>query len=95
MRIKEFLGGLMGTSLSALGTALQVNEVLQTISLIITICGGLVSLVVVPLLSWYSKAKKDGKITSEELEEGAKIVGDGLKKTQDVIEEKKGGEKNG
>ena len=93
MNGKELLGGLTGTSLSALGTALQVNEVLQTISLIITILGALVSFVAVPLLSWYSKAKKDGKITTEELIEGAKIVSDGAKKTQDVIEEKKGGKK--
>ena len=89
----ELIGGLAGTSLSALGTALQVNEVLQTISLIITIFGALVSFVVVPLLSWYSKVKKDGKITTEELSEGAQIVSDGVKKTQDAIEEKKGGKK--
>ena len=89
----ELIGGLAGTSLSALGTALQVTEVLQTISLIITIFGALVSFVVVPLLSWYSKVKKDGKITTEELSEGAQIVSDGVKKTQDAIEEKKGGKK--
>lgn len=93
MNGKEFAGGVIGTTLSAVGTALQVNEVLQTISLIITILGGFVSLVLIPLLNWYRNAKKDGKITSEELKEGAQIVSDGLKKTQETIDEKKGGKK--
>lgn len=89
----ELIVGGFGTGLAVLGTATQINEVLQTISLIITILGALVSFVVVPLLSWYRNAKKDGKITSEELEEGANIVSDGVKKTQNTIEEKKGGKK--
>lgn len=66
----ELIGGLVGTSTSAVGTALQTNDVLQTISLIITILGGIVSLIVIPILTWYKNAKKDGKITQEEIDEG-------------------------
>ena len=77
MNGKEFAGGIIGTSLSAVGTALQVNEVLQTISLIITILGGIISLVVVPLLNWYKHAKKDGKIDVDEMAEASKIVQEG------------------
>lgn len=77
MRNEVLLGGA-GTALSAVGTALQVNEILQTISLVITIVGGLVSLVVVPLLTWYKNAKKDGKIDAEEIAEAAKIAKDGI-----------------
>ena len=92
MDSKEFAGGIFGTSLSALGTALQVNELLQTISLIITILGGVVSLVVIPLLNWRRKAKRDGKIDLDELNEAAKIVQDGANKLKEQIEnEKKGG----
>ena len=86
MNGKEFAGGVIGTSLSAVGTALQVNEVLQTISLIITILGGLVSLVLIPLLNWYRNAKKDGKIDVKELTEAAKIVEDGTNKIKSQVE---------
>lgn len=88
MKNEVLLGGA-GTALSAVGTALQVNEILQTISLVITIVGGLVSLVVVPLLTWYKNAKKDGKIDAEEIAEAAKIAKDG------IDELTKGNEKDG
>lgn len=88
MNGKEFAGGVIGTSLSAVGTALQVNEVLQTISLVITILGGLVSLVLIPLLNWYRNAKKDGKIDVDEVKDAAKIVEDGTKQIKSQIEGK-------
>lgn len=42
----ELIAGGIGTGLGVLGTATQLNEVLQTISLIITILGALVSFVI-------------------------------------------------
>ena len=78
--------GSVGAALSILGTATQVNEVLRTISLIITILGGIMSFIVVPLLNWYKNAKKDGKIDVDELTDGAKILNEGLQKTQKGIE---------
>ena len=86
MNGKEFAGGVIGTSLSAVGTALQFNEVLQTISLVITILGGLVSLVLIPLLNWYRNAHKDGKIDVDEVKDAAKIVEDGTKKIKSQVE---------
>ncbi len=87
---KELITGAVGTTLGVVGTATQTNEVLQTISLIITIIGAVISMIVVPILSWYIKAKKDGKITPEELKEGAEVLKDGLDKTNDEINKKKG-----
>lgn len=87
---KELITGAVGTTLGVVGTATQTNEVLQTISLIITIIGAIISMIVVPILSWYIKAKKDGKITPEELKEGAEILKDVLDKTNDEINKKKG-----
>ena len=104
MNAKEFTGGIIGTSLSALGTALQVNELLQTISLVITIVGGIVSLIVVPLLTWYKNAKKDGKIEPKEIKEAAKIMQEGVNKIKSQVEDedqreeikkKKGNSKHG
>ena len=85
----EFLGGGIGAALGIVGTATQTNEVLQTISLIITIIGAIISMIVVPLLSWYLKAKKDGKITAEEIKEGAETLKDGLDGVNDTIKQEK------
>ena len=85
--------GVCGTILSATGTATQTNEVLQTVSLVITIIGAIVSFIVIPVLNWYHNAKKDGKITSDEVKDGIEIAKDGIEKTQDII--KKGNKDNG
>lgn len=91
----ELIGGSIGTALSAVGTGLQTNDVLQTISLIITIIGGLITFIIVPLLTWYKNAKKDGKIDADELEEGVKIVIDGSEKIKGQVEDKKDDKKEG
>lgn len=88
---KELFAGGLGTSLSCLGTAMQTNEVLQTISLVITIVGGIISLIVVPLVNWYRQAKQDGTITSDEIKEGIDIATNGVKEVIDKAEDKKKG----
>lgn len=85
----ELITGSIGTTLSAVGTATQTNEVLQTISLVITIIGALITFIIVPLLNWYKKAKEDGKITKEEIKEGIKIVSEGSQQVKDKVEEVK------
>lgn len=89
----ELIGGGVGTGLSAIGTALQTNEVLQTISLIITILGGLLTFIIMPLINWYKTAKKDGKIDSKEIKEGIEIVNTGIEKIHEGIDDKKEGKK--
>lgn len=83
----ELIAGGVGTALGAVGTATQTNEVLETISLIITIIGALFSFVIVPLINWHRSAKKDGKITLDELEEASKIAKDGLSQIVDKRDE--------
>lgn len=87
----ELLGGAIGTSISAIGTATQTNDKLQTISLVITIIGGVITFVVIPLLNWYKNAKKDGKIDKEEIKEAGKIVVNGSQSVKEQIEEQKKG----
>ena len=87
----ELIGGSIGTALSAVGTGLQTNDVLQTISLIITIIGGLITFIIVPLLTWWKNAKKDGKIDKDEIEDAIDIVVDGSEKIKGEVEEKKEG----
>ena len=86
---KEIITGSVGTILSAVGTATQTNEILQTISLIITILGALFTYIIVPLIVWYKKSNKDGTITKDEIEDGIKIVKDGSKKVKEKINSKK------
>lgn len=88
----ELLTGSVGTAISAVGTATQTNEVLQTISLVITILGGIITFIVVPLINWYTKAKKDGKIDKDELKDGVNIIIDGSKDVKEVIDDKKKGQ---
>ena len=87
----ELIGGSIGTALSALGTALQTNEILETISLVITIIGGVITFIVVPILNWYRNAKKDGKIDKDELKDGVDIIIEGSEKLKDEIDKGKEG----
>ena len=76
----EIIVGSTGTALSVIGTATQTNEILQTISLIITITGALITYIGIPLFAWYKKSKADGKITKEEIKEGIDIAKNGAEK---------------
>lgn len=90
MNTKELAGGIVGTTLSAIGTATQTQEILQIVSLVITILGGVISFIVIPILNWYHKAKQDGKITIDEIKEGAETLEDGIEKLDDKINGKEG-----
>lgn len=88
----SIITGTIGTSLSAVGTAIQTNDILETISIIITIIGGIITFIIVPLVSWYKKSKQDGKIDNEELKDSVNIIADGSNKIKNEInkENKKG-----
>lgn len=91
--LKTFISATLGITLGAVGTVTQTNETLETISLVITIIGAIISFIVCPLISWYRKAKKDGHIDSEEIEELTKDITKGLNEVGDALEEHKKGEK--
>lgn len=90
-KLGEITGCAVGTSTSAIGTALQPNQVLQTISLVLTIIGTIIT-IASALYMWFKKAKEDGKITKDEIEEGAKIIQDGIKDIKDALDDKKKGD---
>lgn len=68
----------IGTALSVTGVATATTEILQIISLIVTIIGAVISFIVLPLWTWYCNAKKDGKITVDELKDATDIVKNGI-----------------
>ena len=63
---KEVIGAIVGTSVSATGTAMQTSEVLQIISLVLTILGSVIT-ITMAVINWWKKAKVDGKIEKEEV----------------------------
>lgn len=64
--------GIVGTSVGAVGASMSVNELQAIISIVITILGFLISVVVpaiVRVVMKIKKAKEDGVITNEEKKE--------------------------
>ena len=84
---KEVIGGIVGTSVSAVGTGMQTNELLQTISLILTILGTIIT-ISMALVNWWKNAKKDGKITKDEIKDAVDIIKDGAESIQDTLKDK-------
>ena len=84
---KNVVGAMCGTIMSAVGTGLQTNEVLQTISLILTIIGTIIT-IVMAIINWWKKAKKDDKISSDEINEGLDIIKNGVEDLNDIIKDK-------
>ena len=91
--LKSFISATIGATLGAVGTATQTNETLETISLIVTIIGAILSFIVCPLLSWFNRAKKDGHIDSEEIEQLTKDISKGLNEIGDALDDRKKGDK--
>lgn len=85
--------GTIGTVLSAIGTGLQTNEVLETISLVITIIGGVITFIITPLINWYNKSKVDNKIDTNEIQEAIKIISNGSEKIKDQVDNNEKGKK--
>ena len=60
--------GFTGSGISTVLTITQTNEVFQTVQLIFSILAFLVT-IAYTVWKWYKKAKQDGKITPQEVEE--------------------------
>ena len=84
---KEVVGGIVGTGVTAVGTGLQTNEVLQAISIILTIIGTLIT-IAMALTNWWKNAKKDGKITKDEINDGVDIIVGGVEDIKDKLNDK-------
>ena len=86
--------GSIGTALSAIGTTLQTNEVLETISLVITIIGGVITFIITPLINWYNKSKtNDNKIDIDEVQEAIEIISRGSEKIKEQVDNNEKGKK--
>ena len=91
--------GLLGTAISATGASLSVTDLQAIISIIVTIAGFVIS-VLIPLLFKLAvkikAAKEDGKVDKEEMKDilstGQEILEE-TKKVIDKIDDKSAGDK--
>ena len=72
MDMKE-IGSVAGNGLTYVLAALQQNEALQIIEFVLS---AVLTVVILAyrLWKWFKEAKKDGKITKDELDEAGKII---------------------
>ena len=91
--------GLVGTAISATGASLSVTDLQAIISIIVTIAGFIISVLIplgIKLVNKIKAAKADGKVDKEEMKDiistGQEIL-DETKKVIDEVNDKNAGDK--
>lgn len=79
---------IVGITFQSLLTIAQTDEIFRIISLVLTIISAVVVLAR-NIYEWYIKAKKDGKITAEEIKQGTDIIIDAVQKVNNAIDKNK------
>lgn len=79
----------IGCGTGVILTAVQTNQIFQTISLILT-CIATLMTIGYNIYRWYKKATEDKKITPEEIKEGIDIINDGIDKIEGLSNKDKG-----
>lgn len=77
--ISELMINVSGYLISLTST----KEIIQIIALIFSILGTIL-ITLFRLKDWYDKAKKDGNITKDEVNEAEQIIKDGKNKIDDI-----------
>ena len=79
MKAGRIIGSVVGNAVSLVGLSMTDNQLATTesvVSIVCTILGLLITIIcaiVIPLIQWWNKAKKDGKITEDEVKEAIEI----------------------
>lgn len=96
MHEDQIAAGVLGTAVSAVGAGLSVTDLQAIISIIVTIAGFIISVLIPLCIKLYNKikhAKEDGKIDKEEAEDIAstakEIVGESSKLIEEVSQKEK------
>ena len=82
--------GIVGTALSAVGAGMSVTDLQAIISIIVTITGFIISVLIpliVKLVKKIKKAKEDGVITEEEMTDIIDTSKEVIDKTTNLIDE--------
>ena len=86
----KMMMGIIGTAVSATGAGLSVTEVQAIISIIVTIAGFVISVLIpliIKLVKKIKAAREDGKITEEEVDDIASTVKEIADESSKAIEE--------
>ena len=88
MTIKTFVQHLLedvGNGIMYCCSLAQVETALRIASFVLSI---LISILILVsrIITWWKEAKKDGKITKDEIKEGVNIVTEGVKDIKDQID---------
>lgn len=86
----KIMVGLLGTSVSAVGAGLSVTELQAIISIIVTILGFIISVLIpliIKIVKKFKDAKADGVITKEETEDIASTAKEIVDESSKLIEE--------
>ena len=86
----DYIYGIIGTALSSIGIGLSINELQAIISIVVTILGFTISVLIpliIKLVKKIKKAKEDGVITKEEIEDIAETGKEIVKETESLVKE--------
>lgn len=86
----KMMMGIIGTAVSATGAGLSVTEVQAIVSIIVTIAGFVISVLIpliIKLVKKIKAAREDGKITKEEADDIASTVKEIVDESSKVVEE--------
>ena len=87
--VETTICGIAGTALSAIGASISVTELQAIISIIVTVAGFLLGVVlpwIIKLVKQIRKAKEDGKITKEEADEIIDTIGEAGKEIKEGLD---------
>lgn len=79
---KELVGSVICTAVAGTSTAIQPDVIFQYVQIVLTIIATLIT-IILGIRAWWKDAKKDGKITKDEIEQGISIIKDGVEQIQD------------
>ena len=89
---ESLVGGTVGTIVSSLSINVDnLHSIESIVAIVCTVLGLLITIVtsvIIPLCRWYAESKKDGKISADEVVEGAETLKDGLQDIQNKLENK-------
>ena len=86
----KLMCGVVGTAVSAAGTGLAINEIQAIVSIIITIAGFIISVLIPLIMKLIHKikvAREDGKLSKEEVNDIASTVKEIVDESSKVIGE--------
>ena len=88
----SYLFGIVGTGVGAVGTSLSVTELQAIVSIVVTVLGFLISVVIpliIKIVMKIKKANEDGVITQEEIDDIQSDLQEGSKEIKNFIDKNK------